>query len=414
MPSRFFAATTSTNGTILVPSSSPPSSESPFTNQSIPYQSDFSDGIPGLTHSRSAQLPVYHNDALTSSSGFVSSSDAVNASNLWELSPNGRSVSGTNDTEDLRSRSHAYRETSPKDSLDLITTPDSPAVQRPGQRKRVAGALAFSMSSDESSSDIKEMIAGPSKPRILRGRVDETKSSPPDPPQPEPEDPRLTRFKITQPFHSHPVVEAAWRQADGDVIKATRLLSDPSYKPPSTPTRPPTAEKRSETGRVEEVDEATKAQRAAAREKGKKSRIYNHRPPAEGPAYRLPSPPRRSSVDVTTSPEKAVNSPPPQPRIKRVKRKLVESDSEPEFVDDSDNDESSSRARRPTTVSSAESKALDYFANASPEALQELTGNSIIRDVSLALTPIQVVLPNKPRKSLNSDLMLQYLISTPN
>ncbi|THG99947.1 hypothetical protein EW026_g2522 [Hermanssonia centrifuga] len=258
--------------------------------------------------------------------------------------------------------------------------PGSPEIQRPGHRRRPgASVVSEAASSDESFSEVSKDIAGPSKPRIVRGHHTEASATP----QSE-EDPRFTRFKITQPFHTADAVRAAWDQSGQDVRKATALLDDPTWKPPvSSPVvTPKTAQQRFETGRVRELEEATKAQKARVRQLGKQSLIYaKQNPAATPPVSKAPLVSIRAHSPATTSPATITPAAPPsptspevtQPRTKRLKRKVVESDSEPDYVE-SDEDNSRGKSSEEDTH---ELEALEYFNSAAPEALQELTGCSM-------------------------------------
>ena len=70
-------------------------------------------------------------------------------------------------------------------------------------------------------------------------------------------------------------------------------------------------------------------------------------------------------VDSPLSPEIG------RPR-KRLKRKVVDSDSEPDFMESDEED--SDHVRK---TSSDEQRALEYYNETSAEGLQELTGTSV-------------------------------------
>lgn len=228
------------------------------------------------------------------------------------------------------------------------------------------------MSSDESLSEASRDLAGPSRPRIVRGQ----RSSPPaaDPPQPEKpaEDPLLTRFIITQPHHPAWRVRIAWEHCNGDARAATNLLDNPSFQPrdPSLPARPvvtiKTPQRDVETGRVKEVDEATKAERQRIRELGKKSAIYTgHK--LQTPV--TPSAPKSTNVVTKQVPPSPVSPVIAKPRTRPLKRKVVDSDSEPDW---GDSDDGSGDSQKGDDVN--ELRALEYFNSAAAEELQELTG----------------------------------------
>lgn len=257
------------------------------------------------------------------------------------------------------------------DPRDLFNSPDSPEVQRPGQRRRpIIPAPSSSMSS---SDDVLPVFAGPSKPRIVRG--DRASSAASDSPMVEKpaKDPQLTCFIMIQPDHSPWRVECAWEQCNGDAKAATILLGDPTFQPVNpNQSRPAvavkTAPSRKDTGRVKEVDEATKAERLRVKEMGKKSMIY------AGHAPKLPvtTPPVSKVIaDVSKQPPLSPTSPDiMKPRGRALKRKVVESDSEPDWEDSGDD----SNHSKEDGEDANEIKALEYFNSAIAEELQELTG----------------------------------------
>ena len=227
------------------------------------------------------------------------------------------------------------------------------------------------MSSDDSLPDARQLVNGASGSRIVR-RPPPSPEKPPSSASGEgnSDEGRFTRFRLTHIEHDTDHVRAAWEEAAGDVPKASALLNDPSWKPP--PKTPPRKDMDSvvETGRVKEVVEANKAQRLAVKEKGKKSMIYRSRVVSDGkPISDVPGTPqaRKPSPMVIDSPM----SPDVAPR-KRLKRKVVASDSEGEYADsDKDSEDDAER------TSLDQQRALDYFNETSAEGLQELTGASI-------------------------------------
>ena len=97
---------------------------------------------------------------------------------------------------------------------------------------------------------------------------------------------------------SHPtdVLRAAWQQASGDETKATSLLNDPTFKPLSSSAPGRAVVKNAPfSSRDKGIDDANKAQRAAVREKGKKSVIYQ-RPHVETKPVASTPPPSSSSL----------------------------------------------------------------------------------------------------------------------
>jgi SWI/SNF-related matrix-associated actin-dependent regulator 1 of chromatin subfamily A len=248
----------------------------------------------------------------------------------------------------------------PSDSS--FTSPSSPEVQRLGQRRRkVNDADGLSTSSEDSISDIH---------RLARGRHLDSHASPSaDSLQTESEDHNFTRFLVTMPLHSPSLVRMAWQQAYGDVKKATILLSDPSWNPKPLTTVDLPSEG---IGRVKEIDEATKAERAAAREKGKKSMIYANRSTMEDRSVLATTPPPTiPSIDLhASSPVTPIIT---QSRQKRSMKMIVGSESEQELTDGDERDDNK-------TDNSSLTRTLDYFNAADSEALQELMGISCLHD----------------------------------
>ncbi|TFY58522.1 hypothetical protein EVJ58_g6371 [Rhodofomes roseus] len=368
--SRYFSTTSTPTGNVLVPNSSPTHYDSAHRLRSTPWQADnVGDDIPGLTqtgsHFRSFTPRA---DPLSAPSGFVTGSNASHASFTRPWGQNGRRRSDVEDSEDgERPRKRLNRGES-EDPLDFLSKPDSPDVRRPAQPQRFDDSVSMSsVSSDESLPDVQDVVAGPSRSRIIRRMPTPPPPPPSEPPLPE-KDPKFITFKIVNGSHPPDVVRAAWQQASGDEAKATSLLNDPSFKPLSA-TAPGRAVKTTVgNGRVKEIDDATKAQRAAVRQKGKQSMIYQ-RPHVESkPA--VATPPTSSSAAPKGSPRTPGSSPIAQPRAKRLKRKVIDSESEAESVDSGQ----PSRIKRAKDESSAELRVLKYFNATSVEGLQELTG----------------------------------------
>lgn len=370
VPSRFFSASSSmSNGTLQRPSSSSP--YSPTNHPSYtPYGSSPSydvAGIPGLIHGNPwghSASPLGH-DLLTSSAGYTNRNQANQTSlrRPWDGGDT-KPKDGTPPQEEGPPRKRLNRGPS-QEPVSVSDSPGSPEIQRPGPKRRLISSNidAVSTSSDESLPDASKVFAGPSKARIVR---DQGPSTPYPPASNNVDNNKFIRFKLTMPGEDPKKVEAAWRQANGDVKKATELMSDRSWSPKPRPVvaAPKPAEI---TGRVKEIDEATKAQRAAAKEKGKKSLIYANRP-ALPPRAVTPPPPSKPTVDLTAS------SPIVAPRLaKRNRKMVVDSESEPDFTDSEDEGKAQKRGR----IDADENRALDYFNTTGSEALQQLTGMSL-------------------------------------
>ncbi|KAI0819976.1 SNF2 family N-terminal domain-containing protein [Trametes gibbosa] len=375
--SRYFAVPPSSSGNVLVPSSSPLRSDSTITpSNSADAWNLFNDDVPGLTRT-DPQVRQSANsvDPLTMPSGFRLHPGVSNASSARSSAMNSRKISETEDVEEgdrPRKRLNLGPTTS-RDPIDLLSSPP-PA---PKATKRLSGAdtSLSSLSSDDSILDGRVFTNGASVSRIVREQpqhAEHKPSSASSSAQTSPDEGRFTRFRLTQIEHETDVVRAAWVEAAGDVPKASALLSDSSWKPKAKTPPPKEPETTLETGRVKEIVEATKAQRLAAKEKGKKSMIYKNRVidgkpnSVAGPSTPSPSKPVPMVVDTPLSPEIV------QPRAKRLKRKVVDSDSEPEFVE-SDEEVLPQGSRG---VASDEQRALDYFNETSADGIQELTGCS--------------------------------------
>lgn len=353
MSSRFFTEPTpAVMGNILVPNSSPLSSSigmssyQPYSSQAHVY-----DVAPATTNSWANQYKSFGNDPLSAPSAFYSNGTTAVRRQREPSDEQGPPAK------------RLQRDPLPQATSVTQTSPDSPDIIRAGARRRLPSSNADeSMStSSEELPDVSSLVEGPSKSRITRGRQSPPASSSvaPTPPQASDELVKFNRFSMTMPTESPVRVKAAWLQAGQDVKKATALLSDPSW----SPQRP-----KEVTGRVDEVLEASKAQRAREREKGKNSLIYASRPQlpvnTQPTSSRIATPPvSKSAIDLTIN-----SSPAPAPR-KRIRKMRVDSDSELE-LSDSDND----RPKRPRHGNPNGIRALDYFNTKGPEALQELTG----------------------------------------
>lgn len=317
-------------------------------------------------------------DPLSAPSGLVNNARPIYASFTRIPAGDGRRLSdieGYSDEGPPRKRinrgdHHYQRPATPKATTleqPNVLVPDSPEIQIHGYRRKPPMA---SPSSDDSMPDVRHSLDVPSpsgRSRIVRGQ------------RPSPFEPNaqsreaLTKFKISNPERDPTLVQAAWDQAGGDIKKATDLLHDPSWKPLPPPIDHNSSamvfDLHTETGRVSEVDEANKASRAAMKEKAKKSSIYANRAildTTQMPSVTSPS--LGSFVASPVSPSTPLVRP---PRRRRINAALM-SDSE-----QSDSDRSRSSSKRPQT-NSTEQSAFDYFNSANADALQELTGKSLV------------------------------------
>ena len=374
--SRYFPIPPSSSGRVLVPSSSPlrpdPSDVSQFASNAWDL---FNDEVPGLGHSEAQVRPTtFATDPLSMPSGFRMPNGVSVASSTRPSSATSRKISEIDDVDEGE-RPAKRLNTGPTNSRDPIDflTPSSPEVRMaaPPPSGPNTSLSSISLSSDDSFPDAKDLVNAASQPRIIRApRVPEEKPPSTSSVKPSDDETRFTHFRLTHIEHDTAFARAAWTEAGGDEPKAIALLNDPSWKP--TPRTPPPRdpEPALETGKVKEVMEANRAQRLAVKEKGRKSMIYKNRlndgkptsdaGPSTPPRPKAPPP----TIDSPASPEIG------RPR-KRLRRKVVESDSEPEFVDSDEEDASQGRK-----MSSDEQRALEYYNETSAEGLQELTGMS--------------------------------------
>ncbi|KAJ7783239.1 SNF2 family N-terminal domain-containing protein [Mycena metata] len=355
VPSRYF---TPNIGNVLVPSSSPlgPSTLQPYAPYNHPRPRDVAAVVPNFQ----SKNPKIMYDPLSAPSAFTMNGTSVNALGRrpWDAGVDGH-VAGAREEGPPRKRPNLGPAT-----IDLTDSPDSPQVRRAGSTRRPVSGVDTSSDEDFLPESI---IAGPSKPRITRSRPPPT--APPPPAATQSDDVAYNRFVITMPGEDKYRVESAWLQSGKDVKRATALVSDPKWSPPPllTPASSATPSPNKDAfGRVKEVDEATKAQRLATKEMGKRSAIYANRTTIDTTQWRHYTPPQPV--------ERTVSSPAPRalPPRRRITRKLVvDSDSEPDYSASGDEDES--RAR-PADADKFGLRALVYFNTSSSEALQELTG----------------------------------------
>jgi SWI/SNF-related matrix-associated actin-dependent regulator 1 of chromatin subfamily A len=286
---------------------------------------------------------------------------------------------------------------SSEDTFNAKGSPPSPEIRRSGHRRHIPaiGSDMLSLSSDESMQESSMIIAGPSKPRLTKDRPpsspDTTQISEP------PSDREYISFKISHPTESPARIQAAWKQASGDVKRAMGFLQDPSWFPSP-------AGQKVLSSRVTEIDEATRAQRVVEKEKGKKSMIYANRLVLEAKAPATPLP-QKSTADLVTPTLRAQASPltpgVKAPQLKRAKKLVINSDSD-SAIDESEDDRDTIYERR----------TLDYLNTSDSDALQELTGKQNIVLVRVAwLIHVKVAPQIKLRLSSVYDLSHQATIS---
>lgn len=245
-------------------------------------------------------------------------------------------------------------------------SPSSPDIRRVGHRRHIPsiGTDAISLSSDDSTQESGKADAV-SKPRLTKERP---ASSPDTTPMSDaPPDREYISFKISHPTQSPVRVQAAWNQASGDVKRATGFLLDASWSPSSVVSR-------GVSSRVKEIDDATRAQRAAEKEKGKKSMIYANRSNLDTRAPVTPAP-SKPVIDLVTptpaSPTSPLTPALKAPQRKRAKKLVINSDSE--STTEKSGDERAAKHGSPVDV--FERRALDYLNTSNSDALQELTGD---------------------------------------
>jgi len=357
IPSRFFVPPSQPDGTVLVPSSSPLSAAS-VAGQNISTQ--YNEFVPGAPFTGTS--PAFR-DPLLVPSGFTNGNKRTDASPppiTGLIRPRGE-----DDTSDTPPRKRSRAPIS-EGSTEVFSIPDSPIVQKPGQRRApVANRIAnLSISSEESILDANAN----SSSRIVRG------ARPSDRHAFETVDdgPGFLPFRMTFPEFEDGKVRAAWRQAGRDVRAATSLLYDPSFSYQSSPSPAPKAPSpvmSPATGRIKELEDARQAERAVAKEKGKKSMIYAAR---TNLAHRNTTPPPAQQTTEDTSQQSPIS---PLVTIRRLKRPKVIANSDDEEQSKSGSDDGSIRSsQRAEKTSSDERRALSYFNGTSAEGLQELTG----------------------------------------
>lgn len=398
VPSRFFPSTPSSFGNVLVPNSSPISSEGPAPKPYQPY------GHSTRPESSSSSNLLYTNgwkqtrgnlasDPLSAPSGFISNDAPLHA-------PLRRNRNGDEGASHIEGppRKKINRGTS-NDAFLIPESPPSPDIQRVGQRRlgHSIGMDAMSISSDDSIPEPSQILAGPSKPRLMKTRPSASQEAPPLSDLPV-QDKDFIAFRFMNPLETTIRIQAAWNQAGSNQTKAARFLADPTWSP-SLPISPSFTES-GHVGRIKEVDEVQKAQRVANKEKGKRSMIYANRPVLDTKIPATP-PSAKNIIDLSVSvPATPVSPSTPAikaPSRKRAKKLVIHSDSESAF-EDSDDDANSSKFQQ--SQNTYELRALDYLNTSGSEALQELTGKQTIDsywngDSGVSFSSNQAVLQSK-------------------
>ena len=325
--------------------------------------------LPKGSSSRVLQL-----DSLTDPTNYITSANAPNASSSRLDSS---SLRRSQDSVGLRDEGRPLKRANYGRSVDsehasavVPGSPPSPEIVRLGvRRKRPAADDAVMPSSPNSSedfpSDIRTMVSGPPKPRIVRGERPSSVQN---------NDAGLKSFIITYPGDEQRAA-AAFRKCDGDRHIAAKLMNSPTFTVSSASSHAPTASQGSPraTGKNREYVETKDAERAAMKERGAKSAIYKQRrdlEDAEQVSVSEPSP-RPKVIELLSSPIAPVRS-----SRTVVRRVVVDSDeSEPEIIETGPSSKPNGSAK--AEGSYFERKALESLNTFSMEELRELTGTSI-------------------------------------
>ncbi|KAF6761207.1 P-loop containing nucleoside triphosphate hydrolase protein [Ephemerocybe angulata] len=354
--SRYFPPATPSMGKVLVPSSSPlqqePHAQQPrtFNHPSIPNLAG-SSGQPYAPPWAQRRGGLFTSDPLSAPTQFTSIPTSSNSDLRRQRPAEERAAQ-----DDGRPRKRQNRGPS-QDTEDASEVPSSPEINRAGGRRRrltAGSSVDMSLSDDDALPAPSAILAGPSRSRFKERPSSGT--SPASLPSPE----KFYPFSLLYIGESDTRIRGAWVQAGGDQAKAQALMQDKNWTPS-------VAKVEKEVGRVKEIEEANKAQRAAVREKGKMSAIYANRPVLDTTA--AVSTPPTSKAAAANDPILSPSTPfIPAARNKRVKR-LVLSESEEE----SDDEEDARDVKKQKIGTANETRVLDYFNTRTKAALQELT-----------------------------------------
>lgn len=352
--SRFFTALPS-NGTVLVPSSSPLNERSTYVAPYRPFQysSDGAIGVGSSHHNSWGQSLRNHADPLSRPSGFVAST-GVNNAPITRRSPTAgrRPIDLDGGIDEERPRKRANLDVASSEVVDVLVpgSPPSPDIVRPGQKRRLVTnrsmMLSPSLSSDEQSPDRHVSLPGSPKPRLVRGGGTDERG--------------LVALRMLHPQFPPSIVDAVYHSVGGHSGNTTKILNDPNfdaslYKSPSLVSTPSSVRV---VGKVKEVEEEREAQRAQQKQIASKSSIYKNRVTVDSPTP--------SSSSLPTSPPASLDPDSPVcPRPARLKTRR-------QIVDSASENESESEGEDP--VDRFEKQALGSFNRLGAEALQELTG----------------------------------------
>lgn len=354
--SRFFPATPASPGNILVPNSSPLSQDEPqrpYEPYSYRRPHDVAPPQNG-TQGRvwSPNLAFMAADSLSAPSGLRPSNGSFHVSTHRQWSSNESPRDPSQDEGPPRKRLNRGR---PEGSTSM-SPPPLVESHHPGTRPRTISDT-FSISSEDSLPDVSRLTGSPNT-RIHRKSTSST-DTPVDPFS----HPEFIKLKMTMPTESPARVRAAWVQAGGDTLRATALMADPTWSPLSFDKA-----ERDDIGRVKEVEEATRAQKMAAKEKGKKSMIYANRITLETKVQSTPKHEGTLSVDMAQTPTTPIIAPRQRKRLKI----RIESESEAE-----DSEEDERQKKREKVENTDEGRALEYLNMTTCEGIQELTGCTV-------------------------------------
>ncbi|KAJ3575099.1 hypothetical protein NP233_g1325 [Leucocoprinus birnbaumii] len=356
--SKFFPATPSSPGNVLVPNSSPIAQDEPQRPYE-PYGYRRPHDVASLQNNTqgrvwSPNLAFMAGDSLSAPSGIRPSSSSLNASTRRQWSHTDSPHDSTQEEGPPRKRLNRGR---PEGSTSM--SPPPPVIShQPSPRPRTVSD-AFSISSEDSLPDVTRLTSS-SNTRIHRKSASSTDTTA-DPFS----DPEFIKLKMTMPTESPARVRAAWLQAAGNTVRATALMSDPAWSPISSV---PEKVERDDVGRVKEVEEATRAQKMAVKEKGKKSMIYANRITLETKVQSTPKNEAVASVDMSLTPMTPIIAPRQRKRLKN----RIESESEAE-----DSEEDEREKKRERVENTDEAKALRYLNSTTCEGIQELTGCNV-------------------------------------
>lgn len=323
--------------------------------------------IPGLMnyqeHSFAGRAYV---DPLSQPSGFITSSNANNASGSRQPSSAlRRPHDGVTSRDDMRPQKRQnVGQSSPLPPMTVApASPPSPEIARPGQRRKrplndEIHIPSSPNSSEEFPTDPRVMLAGTARPRIVRGQRPDSDGI---------DDAALKSFALCYPGEGARAT-AAFQKCNGDRNAAAKLLSSGFIvdTPPPVKSSP---EGPKITGKVRDVMEKREAEKAMIKELGAKSAIYRQR---QNLAHTSESPVATAStpevIDIPSSPLAPV-----RPSRTKARKVVVDSESESE-VQIVSSVKASTNGTKVFETSYFQRKALESLNTFGMEALRQLTG----------------------------------------